>query len=118
MAKKEIPTIQLILGKNIKKVRNDLGLSQQKLAELSEVSTNYIGEIEIARKFPSANTLQKISYAVGLKPYQLFFDDEEWKNFDKYQELLSIKHKLKLAIDKDIENIIKEHFIESSKPNS
>lgn len=114
MAKKHPPYIQELLSKNIRKVRKELGISQQKLAELSEVSTNYIGEIEIARKFPSANTLQKISYATGLKPYQLFFDDEDWKSFDKYQELVSIKDKLKQAIDADIESIIKEHLMESS----
>jgi len=112
MADKETPYIQTLLGNNIRDVRNRYGYSQQKLSEMCEVSTNYIGEIEIARKFPSAKVLQRIADALALKPYQLFFSHEEWRDFDKYNELVKLLYELKTTVDKDIEGIIKRHLSE------
>ena len=44
--------IQKALLRNMKEGRKVLGYSQMKLAELCGVSTSFIGEIEIGRKFP------------------------------------------------------------------
>ena len=68
--------IQEILRANVKRVRKELGYSQMKLAELCGVSTSFLGEIELGRKFPSAATLQKIADALGLRPFQLFLEEE------------------------------------------
>jgi len=112
MANEQNPYIQELLSTNIREIRNQYGYSQQKLAELCDVSTNYISEIEIARKFPSAKTLQKLANVLGLKPYQLFFSGEEWKTFDKYNELMKIISELKITVGEDIEEVIKHHLYE------
>ena len=65
-------------------------------------------------KFPSAKTLQKLAKAMGLKPYQLFFEEEDWVRFDRYNELIQILHELQDTVGSDIEHIIKQHIIESS----
>ena len=45
------------LGKNIKKRRKELGLTQQELADLMNISLNFMGKIEIAFSKPSLDTL-------------------------------------------------------------
>lgn len=80
------------------------------LAELCCVSTSFIGEIEIGRKFPSAKTLQKIANALKLKPYQLFFEEEQWNTFDKYNVLTDLMEKLKKTTDNNIEEVIKSYL--------
>ena len=104
------PLISTLLSSNIKKARNKLDLSQQQLAERCSLSTAYIAEIEIGRKFPSASTLQKIADSLSLKPYQLFFDDEEWKNFDRYTELTDLLGELKETVNTEISRTIENRL--------
>ncbi|NIZ19488.1 helix-turn-helix transcriptional regulator [Entomospira culicis] len=72
-----------LLIKNLKTYRKKRGYSQMKLAQLCSVSPNYIGEIEMGRKFPSADTMDKIIFALNLKPYQLFFSEEDFSGLDE-----------------------------------
>lgn len=60
---------------NMKRYRKDKGISQMKLAELCNTSTSYIGEIEIGRKFPSVEMIQKIATALSIQPFQLFVQE-------------------------------------------
>jgi len=49
------------LGKNIKKRRKELGLTQQELADRLDKSLNFIGKIEVAFSKPSLDTLIEIA---------------------------------------------------------
>lgn len=49
------------LGKNIKKRRKELGLSQQGLADKLELSLNFVGKIEVAFSKPSLDTVINIA---------------------------------------------------------
>jgi transcriptional regulator with XRE-family HTH domain len=62
---------------NLKKFRNYRGISQMKLAELCGTATNYIGEIEIGRRFPSLKLIEKIGQVLETEPYRFFIDDSE-----------------------------------------
>jgi len=61
---------------NMKKYRKKRQLSQMKLAEMLNTSTSYIGEIEINRKIPSLDMVEKIACALKIEPFRLFIDDE------------------------------------------
>jgi transcriptional regulator with XRE-family HTH domain len=61
-----------ILADNMRKIRRKRSLTQAKLAEKAEVSTHFIAMIEIARKFPAPETLDRIAAALGIEAYQLF----------------------------------------------
>lgn len=50
---------------NIVYYRKKMNLSQERLAELSDLSTNYIGEIERKNKKVTIETIEKL--AIGLK---------------------------------------------------
>lgn len=54
-----------LLGQKIRKLRNAHHLSQADLAELIDVSTNYIGQIERGDRKPSLETLVCLCNALG-----------------------------------------------------
>jgi transcriptional regulator with XRE-family HTH domain len=59
---------------NMRFYRRKAGFSQMKLAELCDISPNYVGEIEIGRKFPSIDAIERIAAALTIEPYRLFQD--------------------------------------------
>jgi len=61
-----------ILATNIRNHRNQLGLSQAKLAEIAEIAPAYIAMIELEKKFPSDKVLERIAYALKIDPTELF----------------------------------------------
>ena len=102
--------IQRLLAKNIKEIRKQLGLSQAKLAEMVDCSTSFVGEIEIGRKFPSAENLQRIADSLGLEIYQLFWSDKKQKDFDKQKILGNVKKELQKKFSKDLEDTINKYL--------
>lgn len=59
------------LGKNIKKIRKEKGLTQQLLSEKVGLTIEFIGKIEIAKSKPSLDTYFKIAKALEVEPYKL-----------------------------------------------
>ena len=55
------------IAKDIKERRSQLGISQQDLAEISEVSLATIKDIERGKGNPSLTTLEKIADVLGMK---------------------------------------------------
>lgn len=60
------------LGKNIKKRRRELGLTQQDLADEINKGLNFVGKIETAFSKPSFDTVIDISFALDIKLKDLF----------------------------------------------
>lgn len=60
------------LGKRIKFLREKNGLTQEKLAEKSGISLDYLGKIEVNINKPGLKTIIKISNALKVEPYMLF----------------------------------------------
>lgn len=56
------------IGKNIQKIRKSFGYTQEKLAEIADVSTRYISDVEQDRANPSYEVLIKICnhFNIGL----------------------------------------------------
>jgi transcriptional regulator with XRE-family HTH domain len=61
-----------VLATNMKNRRNLLGLSQAKLAEIANIATGYVAMIELEKKFPSDEVLERIAYALKIDPTELF----------------------------------------------
>jgi transcriptional regulator with XRE-family HTH domain len=64
--------IRNILARNIKENRRKNGLSQDKLAEKAGISTPFVAMIEVSRKFPTPDVLDKIADALNIKTWELF----------------------------------------------
>ena len=78
---------------NLRKFRNNKNISQTKLAELCDTTTNYIGAIEIGLRFPSLKLIEKISIALNVEPYR-FFIDETGEHQSELDEIINLLTKL------------------------
>lgn len=60
-----------LFAKNVRIHRERLGVSQEKLAELSDLHRTYIGSIERSEKIPSLISIVKIARALKINVSQL-----------------------------------------------
>lgn len=67
----EIP-IETVISENIKSLRKKLGWSQELLAEKTGVSAPYITQIEIGKRTPSLDIVEKLAFALGVEYKTLF----------------------------------------------
>jgi len=68
----ETMTFQELFIINLKDIRKKRKISQAKLAEMCESSQAYIAEIEVRKKFPSPDMIEKIASALEIESYCLF----------------------------------------------
>jgi len=66
--------VQLNFGDAVRKYRNGMKLSQEQLANLSDLDRTYIGGIERGERNPSLINIYKIAKALGIKIKDLFCD--------------------------------------------
>jgi transcriptional regulator with XRE-family HTH domain len=103
---------------NLKKFRKKEGLSQEALAERCNASANHIGQIEMGRRFPSMELVERIAAVLKIEPYRLFKDetgekpDEQWEMRDFLGRLpdrirRDLKNQLLAAIGLDIDETLK-----------
>jgi len=85
--------LKQVFIRNLRKFRNSKGFSQMKMAELCETTTNYIGEIEIGRRFPSIKLIEKIAQVLNVEPYR-FFIDESTENLTELDETINLLARL------------------------
>lgn len=64
--------IATLLGNRIRSYRKKLGLSQEKLAELSGCHPTYIGQLERGEKNATLESIEKISLALEVSLSELF----------------------------------------------
>lgn len=64
---------------NLKFYRNKLNLTQEKLSELSGISSDYLSEIERGKRTPSFKRMDLIAKALKLDVYKLFIPYESEK---------------------------------------
>jgi transcriptional regulator with XRE-family HTH domain len=81
------------LGQNIKNKRIDRNMTQEQLAEKSEISSVFLSQIENAHKVPSLETLYKIVDALEIPIESVFRDElqEEAREKNKIEMLLEGK---------------------------
>ena len=89
--------LRRVLASNLKLYRKTLGLSQAKLAEMANVTDNYIALIECGKRFPSINMLERIANALNKDTLELF----SIKSIEKSKNEI-----LKTTILADIEHIL------------
>jgi len=65
-------TFQELFIANLKDFRKSKKISQAKLAEMCDSSQAYIAEIEVGKKFPSPDMIEKIAIALDVESYCLF----------------------------------------------
>ncbi len=74
---KETPTITVLIGKRIKKLRQENKMSQEQLALEAGIDRSYVGQIERFEKNVTVVTLQKIAKSLGLTLNEFLDFDKE-----------------------------------------
>ena len=64
-----------VFGTNVRKYRTQIGISQEKLAEISGLHRTYISDVERFQRSISLENIQKIADALGVETYNLFIED-------------------------------------------
>ena len=62
---------------NLKKYRKKRGFTQEKLAEIVNTATSYIGGLEVNIGTPSMEMVERTANALNIEPFRLFVDDNE-----------------------------------------
>lgn len=65
-----------LLAQNVRAARNEKNMTQQQLAEETNLTTLSISNIERAAVWPKPETLDALATALDLRPYELFIDAE------------------------------------------
>lgn len=64
-----------VFGTNLRKYRNQLGVSQEKFAEMCGLHRTYISDVERFQRSIALDNVQKIADALGVDTYKLFIDE-------------------------------------------
>ena len=63
-----------VFGVNVKKYRKAINLSQEELAERSNLHRTYISSIECFRRSIALENIQRIADALSIEVYKLFIE--------------------------------------------
>ncbi|MCL2186902.1 MAG: helix-turn-helix transcriptional regulator [Treponema sp.] len=95
--------IRVIFAQNIKKRRENLGLTQENLAEMTDLSVQTINTIEGCRMWISDKSITRLAKALDIEIFQLFMPNLINYNElepDQISVLLTFWQKTKLVLDK------------------
>jgi transcriptional regulator with XRE-family HTH domain len=62
--------LRRIVARNLRRLRQDQGLSQEELADLAGLNRNYIGMVEREENAPTVDTLEVLARALQVEPEQ------------------------------------------------
>ena len=71
--------LRKVFSDNVKYYRKLLGISQEKLAERSNLSTNYVGSIESRARRVNIDTIEKLAVGLQIEPSKLLIDRNKIK---------------------------------------
>jgi len=91
--------IREVLAENLKKNRRKLGLTQEKLAEMANVSVHYISMVETCNKYPKPEMLERLAETLEIESYKLFSVEN-----DPNEPL----ERLRQSIVEDMKQVVKE----------
>lgn len=82
--------IKKIVSKNLKRIRTELGYSQEKLAELAGIDRKTISYIETETNSIGADTIEKICNKLTISPAEFFIQDFPESKQDKISKIVTI----------------------------
>ena len=97
----EIP-IEIMLKTNIRRLRTELGWSQEKLAEKAEISPSYVTQIELGNRSPSIDIIEKIAIALGIE-YRILFTPEDLAKKEYCKSLRILEKNVTQAVNEAIQ---------------
>jgi len=103
--------IKEILAANIRKYRRKKGLTQEKTAEMADISLRYLAMLELGKSFPSGEMLEKLANVLDIDTIQLFdvSSNPEGSLQQLEQSIMSnIKQAVKEAVKETLNDELKD----------
>ena len=104
------------IGNNIRKQRKKQNLTQENLAEIADISSNFLGQIERSTKKASLETIQKIADALKIPVSSIFDETDDTFIIKEDKESISYGLRNKLtsifkskSFQQDLRKIIIKH---------
>lgn len=101
--------LQDIFISNLKQLRKERHVTQEKLAELCGTDTAYIGQIETKKRLPSLSFIEKIATAIDIRAY-LLFKDQAPESSNTELMLADIKKDLQYILDEQVMTAIRKNI--------
>ena len=95
-------TLQQIFIANLKKFRKQLGLSQMSLSKACDTTSNYIGQIEMGRRIPSFEKIEKIAAALNIHPSLLFIAENSGENKEQKLKTKDYLQRMPVSVKKEL----------------
>ena len=102
-------SIRQALAQNIKRFRDTRKMSQADLAFDAGISIPFLSDIERGNKWPSPETIEKISAALDIEPFQLFSPDTKL-NEENRLIIEKIIKEISVAQNTAIKNICEKYL--------
>ena len=90
---------------NIKRIRKEKGISQEKLAEACDTATSYIGLLEIYKNVPKLSTIERIARALDVDPLD-FFKDKNKVPIEQEDKIQNKKRAILLLFERELDKIL------------
>jgi transcriptional regulator with XRE-family HTH domain len=95
------------LGRNVKRLRNDLGLNQMQFAEMVHISWTFLSDIELGHKWVSVSTLSMIAQAGQVDVMDLFRKDKEEVSPDNAGLVLTYIDRVNHSLEAQLPDAVK-----------
>ncbi len=82
--------IKQLLGQRIKELRKRKKLTQERLAELAGIEIPSLSNIENGKNYPSYETLEKLSRAFEIRPFELYLFEDCRNKEELLREMVSV----------------------------
>jgi transcriptional regulator with XRE-family HTH domain len=102
--------IKEILAANLRYNRRKKGLTQEKLAEAADISLRYLAMLELGNSFPSGETLEKLSNALDIQTFQLFYPSSTPEG-----AMLHLEQSIIANLEKIVRTVLKQSENDLSK---
>ena len=101
-------SIEHIVIDNIKRIRKEKGISQEKLAEYCDTSTSYIGLMETYKNIPKLSTIERIAKVLNVPVQSLFLSESGMHQSNISPELKKIiKKELIETVSDKLDELLK-----------
>jgi transcriptional regulator with XRE-family HTH domain len=77
-------------------------MSQMTLSEMCDTTSNYIGQIEMGRRIPSFEKIEKIAAALEIPSYELFKWEPKEKQKEQKPKTEEYLKKMPVSVKKEI----------------
>jgi transcriptional regulator with XRE-family HTH domain len=109
--------IRDVLAENLKENRRLRGLTQEQLAEKTNVSSHYVAMVETRKTFPKPEMLERFAKTLGIEPHQLFTveNDPNEPNERLHKKIVTEIEHMTIDIKQIVKDTVKETINEECK---